>query len=952
MELTRLKINGIVNPMGFNCDVLNVSWNVENAKGKRAALVRVEAASEEGFEKVLCIKEGKDLSCSGTKLELSLTPRTRYFMRVSVTDDEGECAQGITWFETGKMNEDWEADWIGTKEEDTFHPVLKKTFTLPGSDHDLLEDDPKKMVQEEPEAEKSSKVRSLSKARLYICGVGMYESYLNGKKVGNEVLAPFLNDYRFALQTQTYDVTDLMSDENTFEILLGNGWYKGRFGQAERTYGDRFAAIAELHLIYEDGTSDVILTDESWCYRGSDIEDSGIYDGEILNRVLWKNRENPWKSVEKLSALEQEKKKQLLTDRFSIPVLVKETIPVKDVMITPAGETVLDMGQNFTGWLVFRDVWPEGTKVHLEFGEVLQNGNFYNDNYRTAKGGFTYIAGEKPEKTKDGEFVRPHFTFFGFRYVKVTGWVGTLHPEDFMGYAIYSDLERTGFITTSDEKINQLYSNCLWGQKSNFLDMPTDCPQRDERLGWTADAQVFSPTATYNMDTRAFYRKYLWDMRNVQVTMDGAVPAYLPAAEGMCPVCSVWGDAAALIPYTIWKFYATPDEMEFLYPLMKDWVDYIAGEMQKQYGKDTGIWDFTFHFGDWLALDGPTEQSVKGGTPDGYLATVYYYQSAAIVAEISGKLGKIEEQKKYLELAGKIKECLLFEYFTPAGHLSVNTQAAYIVALKFGIYRDKEVLLRDFLDLLKTHQYRIKCGFVGAPLLCQVLSENGQSDLAYHFLFQEGFPSWLYAVNLGATTIWERWNSLLPDGSISGTGMNSLNHYSYGSVIEFLYAYAAGLRPVEAGFENVVAAPCPNSRMREFRCTYISPMGKYVVNWKLTDEGKVRIHLEVPFGCKAVVILPESGRQPFEVEAGSYDYEYMPIHDYRQKYFENTPLKEVFADSEARSVLLKYVPQAAALDNPVDADEELKVLYERAFMGINAEDAGKAIQELEKIKLW
>lgn len=934
MEITRLKINGMMCPLGYSCDVLNVSWNVEHAKGKRAVMVKVEAAGDEGFENILFKREGQDLSCSGTRLELEFTPRTRYFVRVTVTDDQGDSAQGTTWFETGKMDEIWKADWIGTKQEDFFHPVLKKSF-------------------------QTQRLAGIVKARLYICGVGVYEAYLNGKKVGDEVLAPFLNDYRFALQTQTYDVTDMIGGENDLEILLGNGWYKGRFGQSDETYGDRFAAIAELHLIYEDGTSDVIQTDESWVYRGSNIEDSGIYDGEILNRILWKNLENPWKSVEKLSEPQQIEMKELLTDRFSIPVLVKETLPVKDVILTPAGETVLDMGQNFTGWLVFRDVLPEGTRVHLEFGEVLQNGNFYNGNYRTATGGFTYVAGKRESqiesgegKTEDVELVRPHFTFFGFRYVKVSGWPGKLDPEDFTGYVIYSDLERTGFLETSDAKINQLYSNCLWGQKSNFLDMPTDCPQRDERLGWTADAQVFSPTATYNMDTRAFYRKYLWDMRNVQTVMDGAVPAHLPAAEGMCPVCSVWGDAATFIPYTIWKFYAVPDEMEFLYPLMKEWVDYIAGQMQKQYGKNVGIWDFTFHFGDWLALDGPTEQSVKGGTPDGYLATVYYYQSASIVAEISGKLGKEKEQREYSRLAEEIKDCLLYEYFTPAGHLSVNTQAAYIVALKFGIYRDKEVLLKDFLDLLKRHQYRIKCGFVGAPLLCQVLSENGQSDLAYHFLFQEGFPSWLYAVNLGATTIWERWNSLLPDGTINGTEMNSLNHYSYGSVIEFLYAYAAGLRPKEAGFEHVIVAPCPNSRMRELKCTYLSPAGKYVVNWKLTGEGKVKMHLEVPFGCRALVTLPESRKETFEAEAGSYDYEYMPVHDYRQKYFENTPLCEVFADPEAKAVLLKCIPQAAVLDNPVDAEEELKVLYDRAFMGITAEDAKKAVGELEKIKLW
>lgn len=942
MKITRMKMNGIENPMGYSYDVLNVSWNVEDARGKNAEWVKVEAALDEKFGNILFEAEGKDLPCSGTKLDMALMPRTRYFVRVGVKDECGDYAEGITWFETGKMGEVWEADWIGTKTEDKFHPIFRRNFQLG--------------------LKKVNKGKKPVNARLYLCGLGLYEAYLNGDKVGEEVLAPFLNDYRFAYQTQAYDVTAMLREENCLEILLGNGWYKGRFGQRGRTYGDRFAVIAELHITYEDGCHEVVKTDEDWCYKGSDIEDSGIYDGEILNRLLWKNIENGWRPVEKLCS-EEALNKELLTDRYSIPVLIKEKLPVKEIIMTPAGETVLDMGQNFTGWLVFKSSLPEGTQVHFEFGEVLQRGNFYNDNYRSARGGFTYTAGESDggtgvemEETAGcgvkGVLVRPHFTFFGFRYVKVSGWRGELDADDFMGYAIYSDLERTGYLETDDAKINQLYLNCLWGQKSNFLDMPTDCPQRDERLGWTADAQVFSPTATYNMDTRAFYRKYLWDMRQVQKTMDGAVPAYLPAAGEMCPICSVWGDAAAFIPYTVWKFYANREEMDFLYPLMKGWVDYIAGEMQKQYGKCVGIWDFTFHFGDWLALDGPNEQSVKGATSDGYLATIYYYKSASIVAEIAGQLGNTEDAGKYARLAEEIKECLLFEYFTPAGHLSVATQAAYIVALKFGVYRDKEILLSDFLDLLKVHQYRIKCGFVGAPLLCQVLSENGYSDLAYNFLFQEDFPSWLYAVNLGATTIWERWNSLLPDGSISGTGMNSLNHYSYGSVIEFLYAYAAGLRPMDAGFADAVIEPQPNSRMRRLNCEYRSPAGKYVVKWKLTEEGKVWLYLEVPFGCRATVTLPKSGKEPFVVGAGSYEYEYMPLFDYRQKYSEKTPLKEIFADARAKEVLLKHVPQARGLENPVDEGENLEILYEREFIGITKDDSGRAIEELKKIKLW
>lgn len=914
MKITRMKINGIETPMGFANETLDVSWNVEEAVGKYAIQVKIEAALDETFQEIVYAAENKNFSCTGTRLEMVLKPRTRYFVRITVTDEMGESASGITWFETGKMDEEWIAEWISPTEEDLFHPIMRKKFCMS---------------------------KPFINARLYICGLGVYESYLNGTKTGHEILAPFINDYRFALQAQTYDITEQLREKNVIEIQLGNGWYKGRFGQAGKTYGNRFAAIAELHILYKDGSEEIIVTDNSWEYRSSDIENSGIYDGEILNRLLWEGKDNDWKHAVPIVL-----DKKLLTDRYSIPVIVKEKLEVKEVITTPFGETVLDMGQNFTGWLVFQSRQPKGARIHLEFGEVLQDGNFYNENYRTAKGGFLYISDGREE------LVRPHFTFFGFRYVRITGWNGELKPEDFTGYVIYSDLEQTGFLKTGNQKVNQLISNCLWGQKSNFLDMPTDCPQRDERLGWTADAQVFSPTATYNMDTRAFYRKYLWDMHNVQNIMNGAVPAYLPASEGMCPVCSVWGDAATFIPYTLWKFYENPGETEIHYSMMKDWVEYIASEMRKHYKDEVGIWDFTFHFGDWLALDGPDEQSVKGGTSDGYLATAHYYKSASIVAEIGGKLKKYEEQKRYEKLAAKIKELLLFEYFTPAGHLSINTQAAYVVALKFGIYRDKDVLLQDFLELLKAGRYKIKCGFVGAPLLCQVLSENGYSELAYKFLLQEDFPSWLYAVNLGATTIWERWNSLLPDGKISGTGMNSLNHYSYGSVVEFLYAYAAGLRPADAGFKTAIIEPNLNGNIRRLNLTYISPAGTYVVVWNLTDEGSVKIHLEIPFGCRAYVSLPDSRQEKLDLNTGVYDYEYIPLHDYRQKYDESTSLKTIFEDSEAKEVLLRCVPNASMLDNPIDAEENLEVLYERDFLGIRPEEAEKAIEEIKKIKNW
>lgn len=921
MKITRIKINGVENPLGFKIeDTLRIRWNVEEAVGKKNTYTAAEISETEDFSRILAKKESTDWDCHSICFEaenLSLLPRTRYYVRISVTDETGDKGQASTFFETGKGLENWNADWIGPMDEDLFHPVLRKRFTVE---------------------------KNISRARIYLCGLGLYEAYINGEKAGDEVLAPFVNDYTQAYQAETYDIAgNLEAGENEIQVLLGNGWYKGRFGfNPAFHYGECFAFIAEIHLEYEDGTEETLLTDHTWEYRGSDIEESGIYDGEVYNRLLWDGRENPWKPVQ---ILELDKAK--LIDRLSIPLKCQEKMLVKEVIHTPAGETVLDMGQNFAGWITFHNNFPKGVKIHLEFGEILQNDNFFNENYRTALGGFTYVSnGEE-------EWVRPHFTFFGFRYVKVSGWEGELKAEDFLGYAIYSDMERTGKITTDNEKLNRLYENCIWGQKSNFVDMPTDCPQRDERLGWTADAQVFAPTATYNMDTEAFYHKFLWDIRPSQIKHNGGVIGAFPdPSASWIPVCAVWGDIATFLPYTLWEYYGNAADMEKYYPMMRDWAEYLAEQMKKQHGSEVSLWDFGFQFGDWLALDGESENAMESGTPNGYLATMYYFRSVQMVREAAGYLGKKEEEERYKELEEKLRELLLYEFFTPAGHLSINTQTAYVLSLRFGVYREKKVVIDDFLLLLKKQKYHIKGGFVGAPVLCQTLAEAGQPEAAYEILFQEGYPSWLYAVNMGATTIWERWNSVLPDGTINGDGMNSLNHYSYGTVIGFLYGYSAGIRSLGKGYENVLIQPMPNGRMRKMECTYLSPAGKYCSNWYLLDDGRIRVELEIPFGCKATVILPENGKEAFTLEAGVYTYEYMPKKDFRLIYNEETGLDVIFADEKARQILLEKLPQAIQWDNPVDSQKSVGDLLGLGFSLGEQKASHEAVEAIKAIKLW
>ncbi len=916
MKITNLKINGITNPVGFDYKRVKCSWKVEDTNDKKQEDVKITVALDENFSDIIGSIEGKDLPSIGSLINVKLLPYTRYYYIVEVWGDDGDYAKSdVAFFETGKMDEEWSADYIGTAENDKFHPVFFKSFSCP---------------------------KNVSKARVYITGLGLYEAYLNGKKIGEDYLAPFVNDYRERIQYQTYDITSLLKTENEIRIYCGNGFYKGRVGYEGHVayFGDKFAAIAEIHMWSDDGNKNIVNTDDTWEYKGSDIEASDIYDGEVFNRLLWKEESNAPKSVRVLNY-----DKSKLVARYSLPVKTKETISVKEVITTPAGETVLDFGQNFAGYVSFNADFAAGTKVVLDFGEILQEGNFYNDNYRTARAQFTYVS--------DGrrELVRPHFTYYGFRYVRVTGWPGEIKPEFFTGNVVYSDLDTTISFSSSDEKLNRLAKNCIWGQKSNFIDMPTDCPQRDERLGWTGDAQVFAPTASFNMDTRAFYRKFLSDLRVEQLKNNGAIPNYIPNNSPNPGGSSVWGDAATFIPMALYDYFGDKEELADLYPMMKDWVEYIIrGDIANG---NKHLWNFGFHFGDWLAQDGATPQSMKGGTDDHYVGSVYYYASVKKLAKAATIIGKDDEATKYEELAEKIYDAILNEFFSGSGRLCIDTQTGYLISLRHGIYRDKARLIECFKTRLKKDCYKIKGGFVGAPIMCQTLAENGMEDLAYYILFQEGFPGWMHCINLGATTIWERWNSVLDDGRISGTEMNSLNHYSYGSVMEYVYRNIGGINEMAPGFASVHFKPTINSKLKYANLTYDSISGRYVSNWKVNDDGTITVHFEVPFNCTAVAELPGMDGQTVELCAGVYEKTYMPNVDYRKRYRMSSLLEEMKDDKEAIEILKNDLPIVAGLIASDDSEtlsmslEELKFMF---FWGLNPQmiqEGTKRLLELD-----
>jgi len=918
MRIIHLRTNHIENPLGFELDRLRLSWVTESEDSK--SIFQTEAqvviALDENFEKIL-FDSGKiqKIDSLAYTPNIELTPRTRYYWRVTVWGNAGdEVTSDCAWFETAKMDEPWLGQWITPNMDKEIHPLIRSDFNLPAD---------------------------IVSARAYICGVGLYDVQINGKRVGNEYFAPGYNAYDYWLQYQTYDVTELIKrGENSIGMMLGNGWYKGRFGfdgGYHELYGNQFAAICELIVTLEDGSTVVIATNQDWKCAPSPITFSGIYDGEVYdanqeskNWTLPDFDDSTWEKVSLIKV-----NTESFMGRRSLPVKIMEERKPVQLIITPAGETVLDFGQVMTGWVRFKTEAPKGTKLQLQYGEILQNDNFYRDNLRTAKAEYLYISDGSERE------IQPYFTFYGFRYVKLSGFKDEIQLDDFTGCVIYSDIDETGTIETSNELVNQLFLNAKWGQKGNFLDVPTDCPQRDERMGWTGDAQVFATTACYNMYSPAFYAKYMFDLREEQKRIGGSVPFTVPTVKPKDDNrfigghgSAAWGDAATVIPWSLYMQYGDKELLESQFETMKDWVDYIKKVDDESGGRR--LWKEGFHFGDWLALDGEDQQSPMGGTDSYYIASAYYCYSAQLVAKAAKVLGKVGLAEAYSKLANEIREAMVNEYFTPNGRSAINTQTAMIVALYMDLIpnRFRTRIMDDLKAKLRDDKMHLKTGFVGTPYFCNVLSENGANEYAYTLLLNDDFPSWLYAVKLGATTIWERWNSVLPDGMISGTGMNSLNHYAYGSIAEWMYRYMCGINPVEdaPGFRKIKLNPNPYGKLNYAKATLVSAVGTIESGWEIKEDGALTFTFTIPFNSTAEVVLPDavleginindtllvnSGFKAIqdqqqvrcELTAGTYVIEYTPTKRYILTYSTHNTLKEILSNEETKEILEEKLPE-------------------------------------------
>lgn len=850
MFISNCKTNHIKNPVGYAMEYASVSWIAESDRSVRQDKAQIIVAADPRMENILYVSnEGDLIESVGTKLPFQLQPCTRYYWTVQVWGNDGDTAiSEVNFFETGKRELPLEGSWITTPwENQNISPYIRKEFH----------------------------VSNIRKAHLYITGLGLYWLEINGKQVCDEYFAPGCTGVNHLVQVYTYDVTDLLEPgENVLGVMLGNGWAKGRFGTYPKYHFapliDKYLLKAELRLTLDDGTEQVITTDESWkCFPSPVIEDN-IYDGEIYDArkavANWSsvfcNTQN-WENAKIAQGISLGK----LEDRLSLPILVKEQIKPVQIIHTPAGEALLDMGQNMVGWIKMRVHEPDGTCIKLTHGEIMQNGCFYNENLRSAKAQYTYIS--------DGNehIAQPHFTFYGFRYVKVEGNTKPLNLDDFTGCVVYSDLEETGWITTSDDRINRLFLNAKWSQKGNFLDIPTDCPQRDERMGWTGDAQMFCKTACYNMDTFAFYRKYLRDLRIEQQAMDGRVGHLVPSfyhdyseiiddwLGGSC----AWGDAAVIIPWTLYSHYGDITILEESYHSMKSWIDWIV---RTNVG-DSGLWDQGFRFGDWLALDGKDE--FCGGTDVTLVASAYLKHSSGLVAKAAKKLKLEEDAAYYQAISDKTKRAIQNTYYTKDGKCIVQTQTAYIIALAMDLVDTKvrPLIAAELVKLLQENNMHLKTGFVGTPFLCKVLSDEGYRKEAYELLFQKDYPSWLHQVDMGATTIWERWNSVLPDGKLSGTGMNSLNHYTYGSIVRWMYENICGLTAKDEGFKTFYVAPEYTDRFSYVDMRYDSPKGTILIKWETQDDA-YHLYVKVPFDTTAIVKLPGSNTQKILLTSGAH----------------------------------------------------------------------------------
>jgi alpha-L-rhamnosidase len=846
LSVDRLRVEYAERPLGIDVRIPRFSWQLfSSSRGAVQSAYQLQVSSDQpNFDGQVSWDSGRIESDSSVHVEYAgpdLESRQRCYWRVRVWDGDGDSS---AWSEPGFWEmglldtNDWQASWISPQHIDGLDELR-----------------PAAMLRREFELGDS-----ISDARIYVTSLGLYELEINGQVVGDQVFTPGWTSYGSRLQYQTYDVSHLLRrGSNAIGSWLGDGWYRGFLGWdgARNRYGDRLALLVHLEVNLNDGRRFILLSDDTWKSSTGPILASDIYMGERYDARLeqpgWSNPgfdDEQWTDV----AILDRSTDILVASSGPAVRRIEEVHPVS-ISVAPNGNPIVDMGQNLVGRVRLRVNGPAGSCVKLRHAEVRDSdGGLYTDNLRSARQEVTYTA-----KGGGTEIYEPKFSFQGFRYVEVNGYPGTLSIDDVVGIVIHSDMELIGIMETSDPLINQLQHNIVWGQKGNFLDVPTDCPQRDERLGWTGDAQVFARTAAFNMQVAPFFAKWLTDLAADQLpngSVPWVVPDVLTGQRHQAYGATGWGDAAVIIP---WEVYQTQGDVRILkdqYPSMVSWIEF----MRSRAGSNL-IWEGDQHFGDWLAYS-PGDPGFPGTTTStDLLATAYFAHSTNLVSRIAGILGKTSDETAYRQLFEDTRAAFRTEFVTQSGRLVSETQTSYAIVLAFDLIPDahREATIERLVADVRSFGH-LTTGFLGAPLLTHVLSNNGHLDLAYDLLNRVDYPSWLYPVTKGATTIWERWDSVKADGSFQDPEMNSFNHYAYGAVGDWMYRTIGGINvdPGEPGYKHVVIRPRPGGGLTAADTRLETMYGRVRALWKVDDEGhgSFRLFVEIPANASATVCLP------------------------------------------------------------------------------------------------
>ncbi|MFB9843551.1 alpha-L-rhamnosidase [Mucilaginibacter ginsenosidivorans] len=840
VKVDNLLCENRTNPLGMDVTVPRFTWQLSTDKrNEMQTAYRIDISDNANFHGHVWDsgKIGSDSSVLVSYKGKPLQSGKRYYWRVRVWDNYGKAS---SWSETAwwqmalLQTSDWQAKWISPGyAEDTVNrpsPFMRKQFHI------------------------HKKIRS---ATAYITAHGMYEAQINGQRVGDAYLTPGWTSYKNRLQYQTYDVTNMLKEgSNAIGVMLGNGWYRGIIGYSDKrnVYGKDIALLAQINITYEDGTTGVIISDDSWKSSTGEIRYSEIYNGETIDHNKTQDgwtqpgfNDGQWSGVKV-----EDYPKNILLATYNEMVKKHETFKPVRIFKTPKGERVIDFGQNLVGWVMLKVKGKPGDTIKVWHAEVLDKlGNFYTENLRAAKAEDTYILKGNGEETFE-----PHFTFHGFQFIRIEGYPGDqILPEDVTAVAMYSDMKPTGTFVTSNALINQLQHNIQWGQKGNFLDVPTDCPQRDERLGWTGDAQVFSRTATFNMGVNDFFAKWLRDVAADQ-SPAGVVPFVVPNCLGFTQGSTGWADVSTVVPWNMYLAYGDKRILQTQYPSMKAWVDY----MQHQSKND--LWQTGFHFGDWLFYSRDDDTDGTSAITDKYfIAQCFYAYSTQLLINAANVLGKQDDVAAYTALLKRIKDAFFKEYVTPNGRLVSGTQTAYTLALNFDMLPEslRPQAAQRLVENIHAYGNHLTTGFLGTPYLCHVLTRFGHNDMAYRLLLQDTYPSWLYPVKMGATTIWERWDGIKPDKTFEAASMNSFNHYSYGAIGDWMYRVMAGLDTYDdqPGYKHIRVMPHPGGGFTNATASLETYYGKAASGWEVKD-GKTYYSIDIPANTKADIYLPAS----------------------------------------------------------------------------------------------